>query len=164
LLPKQVIKHINNKNWDNRKENLKRLTNKERSKNFGKYLKPTRKNTRCVRCKSKKTKINKLGTPRWYKRKDGYVCEKCQYTEYNNEVRLKHRRIYERYYNVCLLPKTELNYINGDKTDKRIENLKPAVRGYTGNLVQRDIKRTKEQYESIDFLQRVKKVIVLSSK
>lgn len=39
----------------------------------------------------------------------------------------EHRVIYEKYYNVCLLPWIEIHHINGDKHDNRIENLQPMT-------------------------------------
>ena len=38
----------------------------------------------------------------------------------------QHRRVYERYYNCCLLPFTEIHHKNGNKKDNRIENLQPV--------------------------------------
>jgi hypothetical protein len=37
--------------------------------------------------------------------------------------KLQHRILYEKHYNVSLLPHQNLHHINGDKTDNRIENL-----------------------------------------
>lgn len=39
-----------------------------------------------------------------------------------------HRLVWEDHYNVCLLPWIELDHINGDKLDNRIENLQPLTK------------------------------------
>jgi hypothetical protein len=39
-----------------------------------------------------------------------------------------HRLVYERYYNVCLLPWIDIHHKNGDTKDNRIENLLPITR------------------------------------
>lgn len=39
-----------------------------------------------------------------------------------------HRLVYEYYYNVCLLPWIDIDHINEDKLDNRIENLQPLTK------------------------------------
>lgn len=57
--------------------------------------------------------------------KDGYILEYSPnhpFKDANERVR-KHRLVYERYYNVCLLPWTVIHHLNDVKDDNRIENL-----------------------------------------
>ena len=37
----------------------------------------------------------------------------------------EHRIVYQDHYNCCLLEGVDIDHINGDKTDNRIENLRP---------------------------------------
>jgi hypothetical protein len=108
--------------------------------NLGNWAKPIPKNRRCMKCGSSKTKIEDDGCAHWYKGHPngeyatGYLCDKCRGQDYGWHVDRIHRRIYEQHYNVCLLRWTEIRFRNGDKTDKRIENLETVVRGTHANL------------------------------
>ena len=51
------------------------------------------------------------------------------YFEYRKDSRqLEHRKVYEEYYNCCLLPNVDVHHINANKQDNRIDNLQPMFK------------------------------------
>jgi HNH endonuclease len=65
------------------------------------------------------------------KNADGYslVFNEAYVNGYGRHQVKEHRLVFERYYNCCLLPWTDIHHINGIKDDNRLENLEPVLHG-----------------------------------
>lgn len=62
---------------------------------------------------------------------DGYILEYCGDHPFADKAGyvLQHRLVYERYYNVCLLPWTEIHHKDGNKkNNNKISNLIPVTK------------------------------------
>jgi hypothetical protein len=144
LLPWCAIRHLNGIKTDNRPQNLEPWSRRGRAANFGKWAEPIPEDRRCMKCGSFETKIDDDGRHQkehWAKGHGdyagGYLCYFCNGEIYRREHPEPHRRVYENHYKCCLLPKTEVRFKNGDKTDIRIENLEVLWRGQSCSLGRR---------------------------
>jgi hypothetical protein len=63
---------------------------------------------------------------------------------YRNGYRGEHRVIFESIYKCCLLPWIHIHHINNDKTDNRVENLKPLSRAQHASLSWKERKGVKK--------------------
>ena len=135
LLPGKRIGQIDEIKWDNRPENLKPVSKRERAANFGKWAEPIPPGRRCMRCGSSKTGINEDGRDHWHKKPGGHICRSCYYKEWRKKHTKPHRVVYEKQHKVCILPWGQIHFINGDKTDIRIKNMMLLRRGGSALLL-----------------------------
>jgi len=84
-LEQYLIGHIDEIKWDNRPENLKPVSKRERAANFGKWAEPIPPGRRCMRCGSSKTGINEDGRDHWHKKPGGHICSSCYYKEWRKK-------------------------------------------------------------------------------
>lgn len=75
--------------------------------------------------KSSHTLGNQYGSNN-YNYKGGYL-DKKGYLCIGRKNNKAHRRIYEEYYNCCLLPWIDIHHIDGNKLNNDITNLKPIT-------------------------------------
>jgi hypothetical protein len=62
--------------------------------------------------------------------------------KYIREVISAHRRVWEKYYKCSILPWGQIHFINGDKTDIRIENMVLLRRGGSALLLNHESPKT----------------------
>jgi hypothetical protein len=79
LLPWADVHHVNGDTLDNRPENLEAMMKRQHTIKHLVGYRTNIINTRiCINCKSSTTYIDNKGVKRWYKFKNGYICQKCR--------------------------------------------------------------------------------------